>query len=1261
MKKTKRISLKIIAILIAIASICLAASYKISYAEANFPESFKAQFVFNTYEPQEYPTMQSPPIKTVINGKATEIFCCEPGRRLTSGMYTYNRAEITNLSDKIACAIGSLDTLQDKVTEDYRYKQAIIWGDYGKGGLAENGILKIDLSDGVQRNEVSPLKRVGGGDLATGKTVWQQAQTLSNKAKNYTKNATFEFVNTTPTLKVNDNGTYTIGPFRINYTKDDWSKITSIYLQDNNGNNHSVDIKPSDVPVNKNFYVTVNKSDLQNATTVKLVAEYSHEYYTGTYARYVPEGKNSHQELIIVDVEHETQKQTKDFGEVVLTIDLKGRVFLDEQEGKDLEPDGMDQDKQDPGMANVPVWLMNADNREEVIAQTTTDQNGYYEFKDVSAAGNYYVRFQYDGQLYEPTTYNYKQAKVAERSYATEGTANRKAFNNKFAEITNQTDVSDANKQIYAYTGWDGLNGLKVYNVNTSEEERDNINLGLLEREEANLVLTKDLWEVNVSINQKSQTYIYNSRDDEDMEIALRGTDVSPYERKLYREDIAYAGDNPLSVQVTYRLRLYNSSGYIDTEVTNLIDHYDTIYTPIASYTDPANKEGTAVTWNNEGTVSANGYTYNKMSTSGYSSGIFTTGDSRYVYIDYQVNADSLKELLNTNERTAENYAEIGAYKTYYVDTRLDLNKQLDPNDSQARVMHEAGEPAGLIDTNSTPGNFNPTDPAVIEFVHVTSKTDEYKNLSNEEKQKRSYEYFEDDADTAPSLRLYLTDPRTLSGNVWDDITSVDDNGIRKGDGILGAEESGINKVKVQLIEAPNYVADNPEQSTASQEQRTAAHVVDETEPDENGYYEFSGFIPGDYYIRFTYGDNEALTEYNATYNGQDYKSTYYDETKHDPNTYWYTDIETRASDATDNLTRREAVNGYSTDLNNNKATVLNKQNVEELANNTWMYADTAKMNMEIEYARQTTNFNEETDYHVTNVDFGLAERPRSELTADKKVSHVRLYTSDGQTIFDTDQKASNLAWIEGEYIQGTVDNNLIHGSTLELTYEMTVTNTGEKDYQDSNFYKTYQIPADESTMVTTRPNEVVDYVANNLNFDASLAENSGWSVVPVTDLQKGSAETPSADSLVNDSIDLSQQQTIVKANSNNELITKALKPGESSMATMKLSQQLSTGGEDDLTYNNYIEIVSSHNDNGRRSYSQREGQLELVVSIPGDFNPIAPEFIQPDAAKAEQVVILPPFGNDNQAIYYIIGGTLIGIIILGVGIYFIKKKIVEL
>ena len=40
------------------------------------------------------------------------------------------------------------------------------------------------------------------------------------------------------------------------------------------------------------------------------------------------------------------------------------------------------------------------------VAATTTDENGYYEFYGLNSMYNYYVKFTYNGQYYEPTKYN---------------------------------------------------------------------------------------------------------------------------------------------------------------------------------------------------------------------------------------------------------------------------------------------------------------------------------------------------------------------------------------------------------------------------------------------------------------------------------------------------------------------------------------------------------------------------------------------------------------------------------------------------------------------------------------------------------------------------------------------------------------------------------------------------------------------------------------------------------------------------------------
>ena len=68
------------------------------------------------------------------------------------------------------------------------------------------------------------------------------------------------------------------------------------------------------------------------------------------------------------------------------------------------------------------------------------------------------------------------------------------------------------------------------------------------------------------------------------------------------------------------------------------------------------------------------------------------------------------------------------------------------------------------------------------------------------------------------------------------------------------------------------------------------------------------------------------------------------------------------------------------------------------------MTANTAKMAMEIEYLKD-----EKTSYKVQNVDFGIIERPRTKIALEKNVSHIKLTSTDGTTIFDTNQSTSNL------------------------------------------------------------------------------------------------------------------------------------------------------------------------------------------------------------------------------------------------------------
>ena len=596
--------------------------------------------------------------------------------------------------------------------------------------------------------------------------------------------------------------------------------------------------------------------------------------------------------------------------------------------------------------------------------------------------------------------------------------------------------------------------------------------------------------------------------------------------------------------------------------------------------------------------------------------------DRKWVFVQYKVSNDTLRDILNKNNgegETEENFAEIAGYRNTYTNDKKDLNGQLIVN---------AGENAGLIDVDSTPANMNPTDQDVQDFVEY-SKTDEYLNLGGEEKTSMRNEVFEDDADAAPGLRITKddTNERKVTGSIFEDAALEEklEENERIGNGSLDNGENTIEQVKVQLI------CTNPDVETK------------EVRADEDGNYSITGYIPGDYTIKFTYGDYEVLKSTNNVnmYTGQDYKSTvYYEENYQDDQKHWYNNnVDTRINDAKDEQARRETVNNYSKDLKYTNATLLNAENtaddatIQELADKTNMTADTAEMAMEIEYVGQ-----ENTDYLVKNIDFGIIERPRSDILVEKRVSHLKITTAgDGQTIFDTNQKATDLTWVANErdnndrtrvkqgLVQATIDDNLIHGASLEITFAIKVTNTGETDYTDETYYNTGVI-TDANNIVTLKPANIIDYVSNNIVYDQS--RNSEWQeVADKTTLTSGN--DPYIKPIDETAEEFNSLQKIVIANSSNPILTadalvpenakdKAGKESSTPESTLVLTKILATDGEneDNTEYENTAEAYETITTNGRRTYNAR------IVSIPGNFN-----VDEPDTAVSERVSIVPPFG----------------------------------
>ena len=896
------------------------------------------------------------------------------------------------------------------------------------------------------------------------------------------------------------------------------------------------------------------------------------------------------------------------------------------------------------------------------------------------------------------------------------------------------------------------------------------IDFGLTKRETFDLAFRKDVEKASVEINGKTHTYTYDSRGNIDevdagaWDINIRLADGyynTKYSREVFGSDYQYKasnyGDNSaqygktkeyeLNVYVTYKLTVRNQSQSILGEVMEIVDYYDEDYEYVNERSYIEIKNG-----NNKGTHTINAYGnsrygnetqisgYNAIYVRGLEGMKLTSGQTAYVYLTFKIKKDNIngEDWIRLDEQVEtataigvgkENIAEINGFRTYYRQgTQI-------PNVGE---VSGGDKVAGLFDKDSVPGNLNPND--VPKDGNI------------------NYNNFEDDTDKAPNIRLILYREngelvvRTIDGIVWEDERNEKNNDqvTTVGDGIKQDKEKAINGVTVQLVELMDNGTEYVWKTFSSGQNHFNSNdvytpvinvtgpsgkpLIDAIKDTTEGKYIFNSYMAGNFIVRFIYGDtvktvlpntSTEVTEVfgqtgqnDKSYNGQDYKTTTYQEgvtaystyaNNHTSASYVYdiaaADTNANISDAkdimTDNnvntpyyrqdatLNSREDVIGYSdVNVTNYIAEVLASHEklplnsaelsgkLQELMSQTQMTAETGTINIEVEYNRNSTGSqtqNHNTTYKIHNLSLGLEERPKAQLATNKEVTNVRVVLADGATLFDATQKATNVMWREhkghefkySDYklaedpmtivrrknshdlvyglINLTMDQELMHGATIKISYKITVKNVGEVDYKDNEFYYTGNV-SDKSTIVKTSANQVVDYVANNLQFYA--VDNSSWEVISKDELLSGPVNVGLANAV-------EKYNTVITTNSkssivNNELVPEIYGSGTNSASdTLVLTQLITAENDtDDLTYRNIVEIVKTSNDVGRRN----------AYSVVGNQNPTK-DVTEVDTDVAEIVKILPPYGN--AGIYYIIGAiTILASTILISGIIFIKKKV---
>lgn len=757
------------------------------------------------------------------------------------------------------------------------------------------------------------------------------------------------------------------------------------------------------------------------------------------------------------------------------------------------------------------------------------------------------------------------------------------------------------------------------------------------------------------------------------------------YDRPIKQSE--YMGQSNLEVEIKYRITVYNLSQSLETQITEVVDYYDDSLQLTSAVVNTNGKniskdKSSAVSESIYGQVTEKSFPgFNKVYIRLQNKQL-ATGEGITIDLTYKVKRMALQGsegYINIGEKT--NIAEINGYKTYYSANTSTPNRH-------GAIIGNNTTVAGLVDVNSTPGNLETIEEitnGVINFEDDSDKITATLTIT-------------DDGDDPtppdnPNNPTPIDSTNTISGCVWEDNNK---NGIRD------SGEEKIAGVKVALCK--KYERDDGTQQVAGDEKlgwikeyndklklynkEYIYKSVGEYTTGEDGTYSFEVKESGDYYVLFGYGLDDATVltndEDNETYkvlverrgkneksyNGQDYKSTIFQagfENGYDIENVDYDKSlnEAHVSKAIDDWARVEEVNKYSKIQTNHIAEVLASPTkvptylgeqygsdlmgrlVDELTTNTWKIAKTQKIKIE----------GRENGEKIENVDLGLVERPITQLQITNNVENVKVTLSDGSIVFDATQTAEakgneikNVIWksnriatkgITGGFIQLYLDEELMYGATIQITYKMQI-NEKNDDYVEYEGLEYYAKGRTNSGIkVESKAKKLVCYIPNKMQFNKT--QSGDWNAI--TDINEIiPAEEKDGENINNNLVNYrlkdtisSQSNTISKIEADN--INNAYLNNNMLTISQLITKESAQGG-----YECKVEIVELENAVGRR----------METSIVGNFNP-ANDPVENDEAKAEDVAVMPPFGI-GQVFYYILTIVIAGMLV--VGIIFIKKKV---
>ena len=261
------------------------------------------------------------------------------------------------------------------------------------------------------------------------------------------------------------------------------------------------------------------------------------------------------------------------------------------------------------------------------------------------------------------------------------------------------------------------------------------------------------------------------------------------------------------------------------------------------------------------------------------------------------------------------------------------------------------------------------------------------------------------------------------------------------------------------------------------------------------------------------------------------------------------------------------------------------------------------------------------------------------------------------------------------ELVQLNMDDELMVGSSIKVTYELKVDNVGEIDYLDRQFYYTGVTNNPSADNVSkTNANQIIDYLSNMAKYNKEeQVTGINWNTVTVNDVIASKAD---ASKIAND---LVNRQYVDEVSTYNTLLTSAdlsgyllpelMKSNSSKKTNLVVSTLVgSVKNADTLTYNNLSEIIKTSNTQGRRLQYSIVGNQEMadqsLSTNAHEDTYSSSDLVTPseiDADSAQKIVLLPPTGANRNYLPIVISVIAFSLLVMATTVIVGKVKYMDI